>query len=263
MGKSEFYNKLKVFENRYLSDVIYKIYNAHKELQEEINILVEQAVQNKEYDKSNGLLEDAGLPMYPEHYTLKDFDVNCLSPQDKESYEQIISCSLLEVRDHPNLIIYGPPNQGKEKLVIGLGDHFCKNRHSVKYIDFHKLLKVISTHEAIPESNTTYEDLEKVECLIIHDFAGQNIYDPDLLDALNYLLQQRADKQIAKHNSRWKPHVTYVDTCYPPNSWIKHFTADEMKVCDIVNKLYGMGLTITVDETNKEKDNSKKGGENK
>lgn len=256
MSKSKLYEKLKIFEDRYLSNIISELWLSHEDLQDEILILIDQAVQNKSYDKCTSLLAEANLPMYPEHYTLKDFDTNCLKAEDRENLEKIINFDFLESRSSPNLIIYGPPGQGKEKLAIGLTAHFCANRHSSLYIDFHHLLKVISTHEALSDSNTKYEDLLKVECLVIHDFAGQNIYDPDLLDALDFLLQERADRQNARHNGRWKPHVTYVDTCYPPNKWIDHFTADEMKVYSIINKLYGMGLTINVDETNITSDNN-------
>lgn len=70
-----------------------------------------------------------------------------------------------------------------------------------------------------------------------------------MLDALDVLLQDRINKQIAKHDDKWKPRLTYIDTCYPPTEWIKHFTADQMKVFSIINKLYGMGYTITVDES--------------
>jgi len=256
MTKGEFCNNLKLFEDRYLTNILYELYCAHDDLHEEIQALIDQAIENKKHDKYNDLLIAAHLPMYPDHYTLKDFDPICLDSAGKEIYEQMTNLSFLDSRSKPNLILYGPPGQGKEKVAIGLAAHFCSNRHSALYIDFHQLLKVISTHERLSDSNTTYEDLQKVECLIIHDFAGQNIYDPDLLDALDVLLQERIDKQTSRHNARWKPHLTYVDTCYPPKDWIKHFTADEMKVYSIINKLYGMGLTLHIDETSKP---SKKG----
>lgn len=255
MKKNMLGDKLKVFDNRYLANVISELYLDHEDLREEIESRINTAIQNQDSDKKNKLLEDARLPMYPDHYTLNDFDSSCLSSNDKKNYEQLTKLAFLEVRDHPNLIIYGPPKQGKEKLAIGLADMLCKHKHSVLYIDFHKLLTIISTHEVLSENNTTYEDLLKVECLIIHDFVGQNIYDPDLLDALDVLLQERVDRQISKHKSRWKPHLTYVDTCYPPNEWAKHFTADTMKVVNIINNLYGMGVTITVDESDKTKKN--------
>lgn len=254
MKKNMLNSKLKVFENRYLSNIISEIYLAHEELQDELEIKINQAIQDKDNDQRNNLLENADLPMHPDHYTLKDFDPSCLSAEDKENFDKLVNFSFLEARDHPNLIIYGPPNQGKEKLAIGLADHLCKNKHSALYIDFHNLVTILSTHEKLAESNTTYEDLLKIECLIIHNFASQNIYDRDLLYALDVLLQERVDKQISRHNYKWKPHVTYVDTCYPPVDWIKHFTSDQMIVLNIVNKLYGMGVTITVDESNKPKD---------
>ncbi len=257
MSKTQFYKMISGMQVRYLSDVLYNLYNEHVELRGDINALIQQAIQNQGYDAYGAQLSEAELPMHPDHYKLKDFDASCLKPKDKETYDEIIKFSYLEARDHPNLIIYGPPGQGKEKLLIGLADHFCRHNHSVLYIDFHDLVIVLQTHGMLRDSNTTYETLLKQECLFIHDFAGQNIYDPDVLDALDVLLQDRINKQIAKHDGKWKPRLTYIDTCYPPTEWIKHFTADQMKVFSIINKLYGMGYTITVDESIKNTSNDK------
>lgn len=254
MTKTEFYKMIRGMKGLYFSDILYKLYKEHEELRDEICASIELATQNQKYDKSVELLEEVKLPMHPDHYKLKDFDASCLKKEDKETYDKIIRFAFLEARDHPNLIIYGPPGQGKEKLLIALADHFCRNNHSALYIKFRELLKILSTHEKISDSNTKYEDLLKTECLFIHDFAGQNIYDPDLLGALEELFQQRIDKQIERHDKNWKPHLTYIDTCYPTVEWIQHFTADQMKALNLVNLLFGMGYTITVDESNHSKD---------
>ena len=92
---------------RYLSDVLYNLYNEHVELRGDINALIQQAIQNQGYDAYGAQLSEAELPMHPDHYKLKDFDASCLKPKDKETYDEIIKFSYLEARDHPNLIIYG------------------------------------------------------------------------------------------------------------------------------------------------------------
>jgi len=115
------------FNNRYLGGILANLFESHPELQEEIADSIIGAIAAKENDNVNKLLEEAFLPGYPDHPTLSDFDASCLSKTDKEVYDTFMTLDCLTGRNRkPNLVLYGPPDCGKEKVAIGLGDRLCR-----------------------------------------------------------------------------------------------------------------------------------------
>lgn len=236
------------FNNRYLSGILVNLYASHPELQEEISQSVDDALAAKGNDTVNKLLEEAYLPDYPDHMTLSDFDSDCLSKTDKEAYDMIITLqSLFDRNRKPNLVLYGPPDCGKEKVAIGLGDKLCREGYSVRFIDFHLLMEILQTHGRIPASNTLYKTLGKVECLIIDNFACMNIHDADLIDSLYVLLRSRFDDHLGPKTKR-KPRATFVTTHHHLEDWPRHMIGDDFKVLQIINILYGRGTMLSVDE---------------
>jgi len=242
------------FGDRYLGSILSNLYLNHPDFSDEIKTMIDEAVAMKNNDSVNKLLEEACLPGYPDHQTLKDFDASCLSDSDKTIYENVKSGNSL-LSNKPNLILYGPPDQGKEKIAIGLADLLCRARYNVRFIDFHLLMETLQTHGRISSSNTLYQSLSKVECLIIDDFAGMNIHDVDLLDSLYVLLRNRKDNHLSI-SSRRKPRATFITTYHHPQNWPKHLIGDDFKVLHIINILYGSGSMITVDEKAEKKSSS-------
>lgn len=119
-----------LFNNRYLGSILADLYTNHPELQDEITDSISYAIESKNNDTVNKLMEEAYLPGYPDHPTLSDFDNNCLSKDDKEVYDRFMTLDCLTNRSRkPNLVIYGPPNCGKEKVAIGLGDRLCREEN--------------------------------------------------------------------------------------------------------------------------------------
>ena len=117
----------------------------------------------------------------------------------------------------------------------------------MRFIDFHHLMEVLQTHGRLPSSNTLYQILAKVECLIIDDFACMNIHDTDLLDSLYVLLRSRIDDHLSPKTKK-KPRPTFVTTHHHLEEWPRHLIGDDFKVLQIINILYGRGTLITIDE---------------
>ena len=236
------------FNNRYLGSILVNLYASHPELQDEILQSVDDALIAKVNDTVNKLLEEAHLPDYPDHLTLLDFVSNCLSKADKDAYDKIMTLQpLFDRYRKPNLILYGPPDCGKEKVAMGLGDKLCREGSSVRFIDFHHLMEIMQTHGRIPASNTLYKTLGKVECLIIDNFACMNIHDADLIDSLYVLLRSRIDDHLGPKVKR-KPRATFITTHHHLEDWPRHLIGDDFKVLQIINILYGRGTLISVDE---------------
>ena len=236
------------FNNRYLGSILVNLYASHPELQDEILQSVDDALIAKVNDTVNKLLEEAFLPGYPDHLTLSDFDTSCLSKVDKEVYDRFMTLDCLTDKSRkPNLVLYGPPDCGKEKVAIGLGDQLCREGKSARFIDFHHLMEVLQTHGRIPSSNTLYRILTKVECLIIDNFACMNIHDADLLDSLYVLLRSRIDDHLSP-KAKKKIRSTFVTTHHHLEEWPPHLIGDDFKVLQIINILYGRGTLLSIDE---------------
>ena len=236
------------FNNRYLGGILANLYASHPDLQEEIAIAITNAIAAKDNDTVNKLLEEAFLPGYPDHLTLSDFDSSCLSKADREVYDRFTTLQCLTDKNRkPNLVLYGPPDCGKEKVAIGLGDCLCREGSSVRFIDFHNLMEVLQTHGRIPASNTLYKTLGKVECLIIDNFACMNIHDVDLLDSLYVLLRSRIDDHLSP-KAKKKIRSTFVTTHHHLEEWPRHLIGDDFKVLQIINILYGRGTLLSIDE---------------
>ena len=94
---------------------------------------------NKTNDDINDLLASANLPLYPEHYRLSDFNTSCLSEEDQEKYEELSKLSFLHSEDKPNVLLYGLPDLGREKVASTLGDACCREQKSVFYITYDDL----------------------------------------------------------------------------------------------------------------------------
>ncbi|MBO4667502.1 MAG: ATP-binding protein, partial [Bacilli bacterium] len=184
--------QLEPFKDRYLKGVLINICKKYPDIIEDTVTLIENADKDRIEDSVNKRLEKAHLPSYPDHYQLSDFDPLCLSDEDLAAYGEISKGTNLYTHK-PNLILYGLPNRGKEKLAIGLADEYCHLGVNVYYTDFSTLLEVLINKTSIPKCNTIYENLLKVDCLIIDDFPDRNLYDQDLISAIYTLLKTRLD----------------------------------------------------------------------
>jgi DNA replication protein DnaC len=248
--------------DRYLREVVTKINSSHPELYDEICEILETAMKNKMTDVINKRLSKACLPGYPDNYRLDDFNQSCLSGKDLKVFKELRTLEFIN-SNQPNLLIYGPPGFGKEKIAIGLGDLLCRRNHIVRYVDFHTFINTIKNHGVIAKSNSIYDDLEKVEILIIDDFAGINVYDQEIIDGIYILLKTRLDNHLLAFSETRKnrrmvmiPRLTIITTCHPIGKWTEHFSTDPMTVLKMINILYGSGHIISVDDNPSKLENS-------
>lgn len=246
------------FNNRYLGYVLKTVYALHPEIRDEIERELEKAVSNKKHDKVQRLIEDAGFPLYPNHYKLDDFNSTCLSDEDKKQLDDLKTLAFI-TSDCPNITIKGPQHFGSEKLASGLGDALCSKLYSVQYIKFNHLLSLLSTHSMNSKSNSEYEKLQKKDCLIIEDFAGEAIVDRDLLSVLYTFLDTRITSHRnafsysrSKGSPSFKPSATIITTCRDYREWGSFFDSDINKAASLISLFYGYGCIINVDEAKEE-----------
>ena len=254
---------LSPFMNRYGASVVIKLCEKHPELFIEIKELANNALDNRHTDKINSLLAESHLPAYPDNFTLEDFDINCLTDKDKAVYEKLLKDDYLNIYN-PNHILYGLPKRGKEKLLIGLGDYYCKKGYSVKYYSFTDFINIIQKRDKEPIYNKAFDELLKIDFLLINDFPNRHIYDKDLVSEFDEIFIKRLEEHVKSvvsfnHDSSKyiKPYVTIISTYYNPMEWIKHFDGDNLQVLNIITNLYDEEQTITIDERNNHQEDIK------
>ena len=125
-----------------------------------IEIII-KTCNNKTNDNINDLLASANLPLYPEHYRLSDFNTSCLSEEDQEKYEELSKLSFLHSEDKPNVLLYGLPDLGREKVASGLGDACCREQKSVFYITYDDFADIMKIHCGKAKPNKAYSSLLK------------------------------------------------------------------------------------------------------
>ena len=252
----EFAALMSFSKDRCLKNILLELTGNHPELTDEVKQLLRDSAANKAADHIYRLIYEAHFQGFPEHYTMKDFDMECMSESDATLLHETRSLRFLST-SRQNLTLFGPPGFGKEKVASGLGDLLCRAGYTVQYIDFHDLMETIRTRGTVPTSHTYYTVLAKTNVLIIDDFAGKKPYDPDLIDGL-YILKNRSDahlKSFVAHKRNPKGHIrpfsTIITTCHAPTRWTGRMSGeDAMTTLKIDNLLYGKGVMITVDETN-------------
>ncbi len=242
------------FKNRYLGSVIKLLYAKHPELREYIDEELKAAVSNRKNDKVQRLIEEADFPLYPNHYRLDDFDPSCLKEDERKTYNDLIKLEFMR-SDCPNITLYGPEIYGSEKLASGLGDALCRELYNVSYIKFSHLRAMLEIHTTNTSANSLYEKLLKRDCLIIQDFAGEDILDRDLLSELYIFLETRISnhrnsfsKAIKGGIGHFKPSATIVTTCRNIEGWYKAFDCDYDKATSIISFFHGYGCILAIDE---------------
>lgn len=94
--------------------------------------------------------------------------------------------------DKPNVLLYGLPDLGREKVASTLGDACCREQKSVFYITYDDFADIMKIHSGKPKPNKAYSSLLKTNCLIIGNFAETTIYDESILESMHRLLETRA-----------------------------------------------------------------------
>ena len=248
--------RLSTFRDRHLIHVLQKVYISFPDARSFLEEEVIHAMESRDHDRVQALLDSANLPLYPYHAKLKDFDPSCLNAQDLELYQKMKTLDFL-YSDCPNITLFGPKHFGSEKLASGIGDAICRSLHSVRYTEFGRLLSILMLHGIHSKDNTLYEELLKTDCLIIEDFAGSSIHDRDLLKALEIFLEARikayreAYVSASRNPGRIKPRAAIITTCRSYEEWYQVFDCDQPVAISIISLFHGYGNILYIDETNK------------
>lgn len=236
--------------------VVVQLLKNHPEMKDEIFDLLKEAVHRGQYDSVQKLLEEANIPFYPYHKKADSIDTSLIHAEDEYIVQQLLSFEFLN-STKPNLILYGLSGHGREDLACSLADGCCHILHSVRFIRYNELIELLKIYNKTGSNRNAYLNLVKCNCLFIDDFAGINLYDPDLMDSLRLLLLKRHEEHIknllpnstGKKSRKPMSRSTIVTTSYPLMKWMDHFSGEEIRTLEIINCLYGSGNLLTIEES--------------
>lgn len=248
---------LKSCKNFYLKSIILNLLRDCPDLNKDIKECIKKTYDNQENDDINKLISSAHFPGYPEHYRLSDFDPSCLSEKDQKEYEELSKLSFLKSKKRPNVLLYGLPGQGREKLAIGLGDACCRAKMNVMYVDYAQFVDIIRTRGINSIFKKRYNLMAKTNCLIINNFAGTNVHDEDVLDGMTLFMEERTQSHTDsliqhEHNSSspFVPCCTIATSSFEPANWIGTMDQHEKKTFALARLFYSShAVVIQVEES--------------
>ena len=244
------FNELKVFNDKYLANIVYSLYMNHDELQEEIEQRINLAKEKKEADSTENKLNCADFPYINEDTLKRGFNIDSLNEIDQDTFnEKIKDLSFLNDRDRPNLLLFGKPEKGKELLSVLIGRAACKKGYKTNFIPYEYLLDIFRGDRYFDLTEEPYNTLAKSECLIIDDFAGTIERDKMVISELQRFFRfRRANHLIGKGKKR-RPRSNIFLSYYPFHKWNDYLADEDEKACYFKSMIEDHGTMIKVDDS--------------
>ena len=244
------FNELKVFDDKYLANIVYSLYMNHNDLQEELEQRINLAKERKETDRINKKLNDAGFQYINEDKLKKGFNIDSLNEIDQDSFENMIKeLTFLNNRDKPNLLLFGKPEKGKELLSVLIGRAACKKGYKTNFIRYEYLLDILRGDGYFDPKHEPYKTLAKSECLIIDDFAGTIERDKMVISELQRFFRFRQANHLNGTGKKRRPHSTIFLSYYPFHKWNDYLADEDEKAYYFKSMIEDHGTMIKVDDS--------------
>jgi DNA replication protein DnaC len=169
---------------------------------ERLELLVQQEQTLRENKRLDRLLKQAKLKM-PAH--IKDIKTSQSRGITREGMVQLQS--LRWVTNHRNILITGPTGSGKTYLACALADHCCVNMITARYYRLPRLLEEFTLTHATGSFQKFLSQLQKIQVLIIDDWALDTLKSSDRHDLLEIF------------EDRYNSKTTILTSQYPVEQW--------------------------------------------
>lgn len=266
LNENKYFNEmtdiLQDFKNSYLSNVLLSVSEEHPEFYDEILFHVQEAHEALVNDKINKRIENACIPSYPYHHRLGEFDEDYIDGDNAERLNEYKSGRPI-LGYNPNCLIYGIPGE-TDVMFSGLADELCRKDFTVYVINYHDFAEMLTHHNLNGADNKkaidNYKKCLATNCLMISDFAGENIYDEDLTSNIYNFIHERETlhenyvfrpvNKNKKLNTNYKVYATIILSYVDPAEWFDKLNGPE-RVMLIRNIIEGKGTTIKVQKQEK------------
>lgn len=175
-------------------------------------------------------LKVSGLP---KGMHLDNFDYLYQPSVEKSRIEYLSTCEF--IRNHENVLFFGPPGVGKTHLAVGLGVRAVHLGYSVIYYTVEELLQQLKKRAEIPVAKQRGRAYVK-NALVI-------------LDELGYQALDRNETHLFFQfiSARYMKGSTIITSNRSVKEWVDIFSQDEMATTAILDRLFHKALIFNID----------------
>jgi DNA replication protein DnaC len=187
-------------------------------------------VQTREERRINASLKLSGLP---KGYHLDNFDFLFQPSVEKSRIDALATCGF--IRDHENVLFFGPPGVGKTHLAVGLGVRAVHMGYSVIHYTVEELMQQLKRRPEVPVAKQRGRAFNKSALVV--------------LDELGYQALTRQETHLFFQfvSARYLKGSTIITSNRSVKEWVNVFADDEMATTAILDRLFHKAHLFTID----------------
>jgi DNA replication protein DnaC len=187
-------------------------------------------IESREESRIATSIKVSGLP---KGMHLENFDFLFQHTVDKARIEHLSMCDF--IRNHENVLFFGPPGVGKTHLAVGLGIRAIHLGYSVIYYTVEELLQQLKKRSEMPVAKQRGRAYVK-NALVI-------------LDELGYQAMDRNETHLFFQfvSARYMKGSTIITSNRSIKEWVNIFASDEMATTAILDRLFHKANIFNID----------------
>lgn len=227
-------SKMEQLKMNHTSDLIEELFfDASKEQSSPLDFfdkVLSLEIQWREERRINASLKVSGLPR---GMHLDNFDFLFQPSVEKSRLENLSGCDF--IRNHENVLFFGPPGVGKTHLAVGLGIRAIHFGYSVIYYTVEELLQQLKKRADIPVAKQRGRAYVK-NALVV-------------LDELGYQSLDRHETHLFFQfvSARYMKGSTIITSNRSVKEWVNIFSSDEMATTAILDRLFHKAQIFNID----------------
>lgn len=187
-------------------------------------------IQSREESRIAASLKISGLP---KGMHLDNFDFLYQPSLDKSRIDSLACCDF--IRQHENILLFGPPGVGKTHIAVGLGVRAIHMGYSVIYYTLEELLMQLKKRSDLPVIKQRGRAYVK-NALVIVDELGYQALDRNE----THLFFQFVTARYLKGS-------TIITSNRSVKEWVNVFADDQMATTAILDRLFHKSQLFNID----------------